>query len=251
MPDAPAAPSGTVRLPVIGPTRTRWVVVGGVAVVGIVGYAYLRRRQAAANAPVLDTTTGSLGGDVGFTNPHPVTTVDGSIDQTGDTISTNAEWTQDAINRLQLIGWDPNFAIAAIGKYLDHQPLTTDEAVAVRAARAISGPPPEGTYDIIMVATGSTPGTGGPITSEPPPAPAPAPAPAPVPSSPGKIVRVTKYTSNNPPWDSTVWGIWQHYQTTPSWEAIWNHPLNAPLRALRGDPHNIHANDLIFVPGAS
>jgi len=51
--------AGTVKLPVIGQVKTTWVWVGGLAVVGIVGYAYIRHRNtaAASSSSGYDTTT--------------------------------------------------------------------------------------------------------------------------------------------------------------------------------------------------
>lgn len=84
----------------------------------------------------------------------------------------------------------------------------------------------------------------------PPPAQAPA-SPAPVPSAPGKYVSVTKYPSTF----GTISGIWSYFKsrggTAPSWQAVWNHPLNATLRSKRGQPDRIQPNDKVFVPGAS
>lgn len=73
-----------------------------------------------------------------------------------------------------------------------------------------------------------------------------------VPTPLGKYVDVATYTSSNPPWNSTLSGIYRHYagQTTASsWEQIWQHPLNNALRALRGAPERIRPGDKIFVPG--
>lgn len=71
-----------------------------------------------------------------------------------------------------------------------------------------------------------------------------------MPSAPGKFVDVAKYTTKNPPWNSTLWGIWNHFKTTANWQAIWNHPLNADLRKKRGAADRIQPGDKVFVPGA-
>src|SRR5574342_1365006 len=101
----------------------------------------------------------------------------------------------------------------------------------------------------------------------PPPLPPPQ-TPPPVPpgggrdtppgSGPGITVEVLhRYTSQNPPWDSTIWGIWNRYRnqhgadrtTAATWQQLWNAPQNAGLRALRGSPQGIRLHDRVFVPG--
>lgn len=86
----------------------------------------------------------------------------------------------------------------------------------------------------------------------------PAKAPKqPAPKSPGKFIPVAKWTAKNPPFNSTLSGIWSHFSktgpsgktTAANWQAIWNHPLNADLRRKRGQPEKIQAGDQIFVPG--
>jgi hypothetical protein len=86
-----------------------------------------------------------------------------------------------------------------------------------------------------------------PASGSPPPVTAPS---MPAPQPPGVYVTVTKYTSTNTPWSSTLWGIWNHYKTTTNWQAIWNHPMNTALRAKRGAAEKIQPADKVFVPGA-
>lgn len=79
------------------------------------------------------------------------------------------------------------------------------------------------------------------------------PKPTPPPRPPGLMVTVTKYTTHNPPWSSTLSGIFGHYKgttTARTWQDIWNHPLNADLRRKRGAADRIVAGDKVFVPGA-
>jgi len=76
--------------------------------------------------------------------------------------------------------------------------------------------------------------------------------PTPVPGPTGTFVPVVKYTTKNPPWNSTLSGIWAHFKgqtTAANWQAIWNHPLNAQIRAKRGAADRIQPGDQIFVPG--
>jgi hypothetical protein len=85
-----------------------------------------------------------------------------------------------------------------------------------------------------------------------PPATVPPPAPKPAPPA-GVTVTVAKYTTKNPPWNSTLSGIFGHYKgktTASNWQAIWNAPANAALRKKRGTAERIQPGDKIFVPGA-
>lgn len=92
-----------------------------------------------------------------------------------------------------------------------------------------------------------------------PPAPAPttpsAPAKVPTPTAKTPIkqpkakasVKVVKYTTKNPPWNSTISGIANHYGIR-DWHTVWNSPLNAALRARRKNPQSIQPQDVVYVP---
>lgn len=148
---------------------------------------------------------------------------------------------------------------------------------AAAAAAATTGDTPTGYRDelpgqqhypspIFIVPGATTPPVNvGPIvlpppTEQPPPPPSPPPPttppttpPAggsPTPTPPGIYVTVAPW-GNPAPWNSTIWGIWDRYRTTASWQQIWNHPMNNSLRSLRGAPENIRPGDKVFVPGAS
>lgn len=60
-------------------------------------------------------------------------------------------------------------------------------------------------------------------------------------------VTVVKYTSKNPPWNSTIWGIANHYGIS-SWQTVWNDPHNAALKKKRGVPEHIQPGDQVYVP---
>lgn len=116
----------------------------------------------------------------------------------------------------------------------------------------------------IFIVPGATtpPVNVGPIVLPPPEQPPPTPTPpttppttppaggSPTPTPPGIYVTVAPW-GNPAPWNSTIWGIWDRYKTTGSWQQIWNHPMNNSLRSLRGAPENIRPGDKVFVPGAS
>lgn len=104
--------------------------------------------------------------------------------------------------------------------------------------------------------TWATPVINGPPAATPPPAPTPptaAPPPAPpAPTQPrGQWVTVAKFTTKNPPWNSTLSGIAKQIKgsaATSVWSAIWNAPENAAERARRKAPNKIQPGDRIFVP---
>lgn len=167
--------SDQVTVPGVGPKPRRTVViaaVGGVALVGLI-VVYRRRRSAqnagqGAGTATLDTTTGSVGPDgLGFQNPAPVVR-NTNVDTTGGQVPTsNAQWMQEALALMP--NWDPSFVQTALGKFLDDQPLSSDEANAVRVAEGLVGPPPAGNHVIVMATTASTPGTTTTTTPTPTP----------------------------------------------------------------------------------
>lgn len=203
---APASQSRSIRLPMVGRVDRRWVIIGAGSVAVIVIYAYWAKSRRQETMTV-DTTTGGLGSDTAYVNPAPRTTVvSGTVQSDQDLIATREQWGEAAVLRLIDLEWEPMFAATAIGKYLLGEPLNTEEARAVRAARAILPDVPGGNPPIKMEASGPAPGTPGK-----PPAPAPgSPAKAP------KYVDTAKFTTKNPPWNSTLSGIANHEKTTVS-----------------------------------
>lgn len=100
---------------------------------------------------------------------------------------------------------------------------------------------------------GVTPPAAPPAGGRPPAKPKPKP---PAPKPPAKptpaqyaAVKVAKYTSRNPPWNSTLWGIAEHYPKYggKNWSQIWNDPKNAALKKKRGKPERIQPGDTIYV----
>lgn len=86
-----------------------------------------------------------------------------------------------------------------------------------------------------------------------PPEPTPTPSPTPTPATPappsGQWVTVSKFTTKNPPWNSTLSGIAKQTKGNANlWTAIWNDAANASLRTRRKDPKYIQPGDRIFVP---
>ena len=160
-----------VNVPGAGKVPRRTVLIaGGVAVLGVgVLVIYRRRRASLAAQTAVDPATGSLlNADGTYQNPAPVVH-QSTIDTTGGAVPTsNDQWAQKALGLMS--NWDPIFVQTALGKFLAGQPLTSDEANAVRVAEALAGPPPVGNLTIVMVTTGSAPGA-----DNTPPATTPAP----------------------------------------------------------------------------
>lgn len=100
--------------------------------------------------------------------------------------------------------------------------------------------------------TGATPSPAPPGAVKPVPS-APPKIPAPPPKSTAAaywVVTVDKYTSKNPVWNSTLWGIANHSgygAKSDNWAAIWNDPKNAALKKKRGTPAKIQPGDKIYV----
>jgi hypothetical protein len=124
---------------------------------------------------VYDPATGSTGSG-GYQNPVPNGPESGVEVEIPQIIDTNDEWGTAAVERLRDAGWDTQFAAVAVGKYLAGVALTSLEADAVRAAWGMLGKPPVNPPNIILVTTGSAPGSG-------------QPSPAPITPKPGSVAR--------------------------------------------------------------
>lgn len=218
-----------IDVPLVGRVERKWVIAGGLTAVGIAAWWYLsgRSRKAAADAAAIDPLTGlpysaeQGTGTGGYVNPNPVQSV---IDGTGGRITTNAEWAAAVTEALGNLGIDPNYLAGVLGKYLGRQPLTLTEAATVRTAWAYKGKPPEGPDSFTLeTGGGSTPGGGGGTTPPPPPPPPPSTAP------PRRYVRVVKFTSKSPPWNSTLSGIAGRSGRSVSQLQQWNGIVNANL----------------------
>lgn len=144
------------------------LMVGGVGLAYVV-WSWSKANRAAKQAAATPTAppadgyvTGSSPGTA-MPNPGTVASQMGGV-QNGNNPTTNADWTQTAVKLMGTSGYDPATVTSALGKYLGNQELSDAEALVVRAALALAGPPPVGTYTI---KTGVTP------------APTPTPTPKP------------------------------------------------------------------------
>lgn len=100
--------------------------------------------------------------------------------------------------------------------------------------------------------TPSTPPTAPPAATKPPVTqPTPKPTAPPKPTEPTHFkVTIAKYTSKNPPWNSTLWGIAKNYglgSAGNNYLSIWNDPRNAALKAKRKDPKKIQPGDVVWI----
>lgn len=153
---------GNINIPKLG--KVPKIAVIGVAVLGIgyAGYRWYQSRQAVADANATDTTTSD------FADGGTLPTVVGGVtddsgsntDDTGDTGATptdfgfhgttNDEWTQYAVNQLDVSDtWSYTDIVTALGNYLASRPLSTVQQSIVQAAIAVAGHPPVGTFNII------------------------------------------------------------------------------------------------------
>jgi hypothetical protein len=151
--------SDTINVPKVGAVKKSYVYV---AVAGVGGFVLWRYWSAAGSehdaAPSEyqpDTSSVTQAGAGPLTSDRTGNTSDDS--NTAGQITTNDQWTQRAVELLGLAGWEERTVLTSLGKWLNRQPLTDSEALIVRAATAIAGPPPVGgPYPIQLVTGGNT-----------------------------------------------------------------------------------------------
>jgi len=132
----------TIKLPGAGPVNRKVVLVAGAVGVGVVGYAWWTRKPEAIPEEVVTESELDAIGDERI--PTTGVPYDPNIGAPTTGITTNAEWSQFATDRLNGLGYDPIAVGDALGKFLDKQPLTSAEANIARAAISQAGPPPQG-----------------------------------------------------------------------------------------------------------
>jgi hypothetical protein len=112
---------------------------------------------------------------------------------------------------------------------------------------------PQPTVPVNVVVNNPTTPPGAPPAATRPTVP---PVVKPKPTAPSKpavayqTVKVAKYTSKNPPWNSTLWGIAKNAgygSSSQNWTSIWNDPKNAALKKKRVKPERIQPGDTIYV----
>lgn len=144
----------TIDIPHVGTVKKQQVIVIGAVAAGVVGYAWWRYRSAPADtgeaevAPEPEDPYEGLT-DGGFGTGGPVSGYDDRSSDTGTTAPlTNDQWSVLVKERLA-DSYEPAAISGAIGRYLGRQPLSTADQTIVRAAIAVAGYPPVGSYSII------------------------------------------------------------------------------------------------------
>ena len=141
------------KVPGVGKMDKRVLIGVAVAAGGFVAYRYYKARQ----APAATSTDGS------FEDPGTLPGVAGAVKdsnlygsgnttQTSDSsaVTTNAAWSQLALTQLsQSDRWSYSDMAAALGNFLDGQPLSDAQQEIVRAAIAVAGYPPVGSHNIV------------------------------------------------------------------------------------------------------
>jgi hypothetical protein len=135
---------------------------------------------------------------------------------------TNEQWARVAFDLLVSKGDDPALVERALAKYLRGQSLTAAEQAVINEAHRALGAPPEGVILLPEPAPTSTT----PIVRS---APISAPVPTKLPTATRRYVYVKRYTTPNPPWESTLSGIAAHYGRTVAQLQQWNGIKNASL----------------------
>lgn len=204
-----SALSGTVKVPGLGEVKKVYLLGAVGIVAAIVAIAYYRRSTTTPAAgdvttnPVTTTDTGydtgaggSSGGggnDGGGTvqwpwgydaagNPLPAP-VPGGTANPGGSITTNADWTTQAVALLEDGGISTAVANGAITGVLGGLGVTSDqEAYFLRAAGSLGNPPQGYPKPIRLVSPPSDPAPNPTPAPEPTPAPTPEPTPTPAPT---------------------------------------------------------------------
>ncbi len=145
MSDTGAGPAAAVKK-----IPKKWVWIGVAGAGGFVLWRYYQASQAPAGpAPDGTMDTGSVtdappgvggGGNVQYA---------GSVQAGDDSITTNSAWAQAATDYLSnTAGYGAAAVVEALGAYLAGNPLTDAQITIVRAALAVQGPPPQGSFTI-------------------------------------------------------------------------------------------------------
>lgn len=154
--------SGTVKVPGMGDVPKKYLAVAGAAVVGIVGYGFYRKRQAATAIPITadqtsagdaftDTTPAGPSGSNGVTNQFGDQVPPQIIQSPNPGILTNEDWLTEA--QSLDIGASDTVVTAALVKALGGTPTTQTEQEIFHQVVAIIGPPPQGNQPLKLTST--------------------------------------------------------------------------------------------------
>lgn len=144
---------GTFDIPKVGPVPKIAVLGIGGAAAAYIGWRYWQARSAPADTTTVDPgfddpgTLPGVAGAVSGTNSYGGTT-GGTGDAGTGLITTNAQWSQDALSKLA-DSYSSTDIVTALGNYLGGQPLSDAQQAIVRSALAVSGNPPVGSFSVI------------------------------------------------------------------------------------------------------
>ncbi len=222
----------TMKVPVIGETKTVYLYGAGALVAGMAGYAWWKKGK--------DSPTDFVGASP---DDYGVGDYDSPLGDTGTnstgnytsvpegTITTNAQWTQKAVETLDGYGFESSTVLTALAKYLAREGLTEAQITIVQAAIAAVGlPPVGGPYPI----TAALP----PPATVPPPLPPPAPGPPPIPATWEWVVQKGQ----------TLSGIATYFRTTRGWQHSWQDIYNANRSVIGSNPNLIKPGQRLQIP---
>jgi LysM repeat protein len=194
--------NGTVKVPGIGPVNKKAAAGIGAAGIGFVLWRYWQAGSGEAEpTEAVETGEGTgegYGGEYGVgggsygdgpipARPGGSVVITDPADPETMPPTTNDAWTRRCVERLAEVGYDPQKVTAVLGSYLGRQELDAAAQEIVRAALAMVGPPPQGSYTIIPA---PRPPAASPVTDPAKPAPVkPVPVPKPVPKPKAPVVR--------------------------------------------------------------
>ena len=181
-----------VKLPLVGGVSRKALLIGGGSAALLITVLFLRKKKTAAapsaaadpNAAdpaasgdyvdpgLQDTSMGPTYGATGYYDPNTGQWVYGNSG-TGQALAvTNQQWAQNAISYLGSQGTDTGALSAALGAYLQGQPVTSDQVALIDQAIAAEGYPPQsgpngyppGINESGTPSQGGTGGSGGGVT---------------------------------------------------------------------------------------
>lgn len=216
-----------------------WVAaVGG----GLAIAYYARNRNSANNPPqpvVFDPTGASP--SVGVGGLAAVGANDNPTTSSSATISSNAQWGQQAFTFLVATGADGALADKAVRDYLMGIPLSLSENAMISLALTKLGQPPESLPDAPALPVAPPPA----VVPTPAPVSVPAPAPPMAPQPPPPVsqpVASRRYTVVK---GDSLWKISaRFYGNGARWVSIYN----ANKGVIGGNPSRIYPGQVLIIP---
>ncbi len=146
-----------VTVPKLGPIPKKIVIPLAVGLAGFVAWRFWTARNDSTDEQstvtdgefgAVDSSIPGVIGAVSPTNQYGSDTGSSDPGNDPDRFTTNAGWTTYVRSQLQGT-YEDSTIVSAIGNYLGAQPLSTEQQTIVRAAIAVGGYPPVGTFSII------------------------------------------------------------------------------------------------------